>query len=313
MEGMRIMRILSTHSRDLDAAPAAVGALIESLGSDRDELWPSERWPGIPIHFDRPLAVGARGGHGLIRYSVEEYEPDWLVVMRFDLGQALEGIHRIDVEWLGSERSRLVHTLDVRVEGSTLLVSPVLRRMHDALIEDLPDRAEAATSGTAPAAAPLPAWMRALNAVEARVAERSGQPGHVAGRAVPAALAAISALHAAWALGWRWPGGSDAAFVERVVRNGKLPPAAACWAVAGLLATAAGIVRADARGSASTLVRSGTWTIATVFLARGSSSLAYDAVKGLGTTYRRYDATIYSPLSLALGAGALVARGQQTG
>jgi hypothetical protein len=83
---------------------------------------------------------------------------------------------------------------------------------------------------------------------------------------------------------------------------------------AGLFGTAAGVGRADARGSASALVRSGTWTIAAVFLARGSGSLAYDAVKGLGTTYRRFDATIYSPLCLALGAGtAVVARGQRDG
>jgi Protein of unknown function (DUF3995) len=86
----------------------------------------------------------------------------------------------------------------------------------------------------------------------------------------------------------------------------------ACWAVAGLLGAAAGIVRADARGSTSALVRSGTWTIAAVFLARGAGSLANDAVRGVDTTYRRYDAAIYSPLSLVLGSGAARVAGRRS-
>jgi hypothetical protein len=298
------MKIRSVHSRDLETPPAAVGDLLATLGSDRDGLWPSERWPGIPVRFDRPLAVGARGGHGLIRYSVERYEPGRSLRFRFEPGKGIDGFHGFDVEDRGAGRSRLVHTLEVDVSGTTRLVSPVLRRMHDALIEDLLDRAEAATSGGRPAADPLPAWMRALNAVEARVVRRSGEPGGVAGVAVPAALTGLGALHAAWALGWRRPGGTDEAFAERVVSNGEPPPVWACWTVAGLLAGAAGIVRADARGSTSPLVRSGTWTIAAAFVARGAGSLVNDAVRGVGTTYRRYDAAIYSPLSLALGSGA---------
>jgi hypothetical protein len=87
------------------------------------------------------------------------------------------------------------------VSGTTRLVSPVLRRMHDALIEDLLDRAEAATSGSSPGAVPLPAWMRVLNAVEARVVHRSREPAAVAGVAVPAALTGLGVLHAAWTLG----------------------------------------------------------------------------------------------------------------
>jgi hypothetical protein len=170
------MRIRSAHSRDLEAPPAAVGHLLARLGSDRDALWPSERWPGIPVRYDRPLAVGARGGHGLIRYWGEGYEPGHSLRFRFEAGQGIDGFHRFDVEDLGAGRSRLLHTLKVDVSGTTRLVSPVLRRMHDALIEDLLDRAEAATSGSSPGAVPLPAWMRVLNAVEARVVHRSGEP-----------------------------------------------------------------------------------------------------------------------------------------
>ncbi len=113
------MRIRSIHSRDLDARPAAVGDLLATLGSEPDELWPSERWPGIPVRFDRPLAVGAGGGHGLIRYSVEGYEPGRSLRLRFEPGQGLDGSHRFDVEELEEGRSRLVPTLDVDTSGTT--------------------------------------------------------------------------------------------------------------------------------------------------------------------------------------------------
>ena len=57
--------------------------------------------------------------------------------------------------------------------------------------------------------------MRALNA-GAGVARRSGEPARVAGTAVPAALAGLGVLHAAWALGWRRPGGDDEAFAATI-------------------------------------------------------------------------------------------------
>jgi hypothetical protein len=70
------MRVQSIHSRDLHGSPQELGRLVASLGSERDLLWPNDKWPGTQIKFDRPLGPGARGGHGVIRYSVEAYESD---------------------------------------------------------------------------------------------------------------------------------------------------------------------------------------------------------------------------------------------
>jgi hypothetical protein len=165
------MRVHRVHSRILDASPARVAILLASLGMDRDELWPADRWPAR-VKFDRAPAVGARGGHGLIRYAIEEYNPKRRIVFRFEPGQGFDGIHRFDVESLAEKRTRLDHTLDVRLEGAFRLVAPALLRMHDRTIEDLLDRAEQATTGRAPDRARLPGWMRALNAVEARMVER---------------------------------------------------------------------------------------------------------------------------------------------
>jgi hypothetical protein len=304
------MRVQSIHSRDLHASPQELGRLVASLGSERDLLWPNDKWPGTQIEFDRPLGPGARGGHGVIRYSVEAYESDRLVVFRFEPGTGLDGTHRFDIEPVADDRTRLTHSLDVRLEGAVRLARPLLSRTHDTIVRQLLDNAELATAGRVASPTRMPLWMRAMNAVEARFVQSGRKRRRVAGAAVPVALLALAGLHAAWALGWRWPGGSDSAFAERVVSSGELPPDWATWLVAGLLVAAAGIARATARGAAQPLVRAGTWTLAAVLLTRGATFLAYDVANGFDTVYTRLDAAIYSPLSIALGLGAAtVARG----
>jgi hypothetical protein len=307
---MRAVR--SVHSRDLPAGIERVGELMESLAGEHDQLWPTERWPTTPIELDRGLELGSRGGHGVIHYSVAEHEPGRKVVFRFEPGSGLEGTHRLDIEPLSAEHTRLVHTLDAGLTGMLAPLTPALLAMHDTLVEDLLDRAELATSGRIAEQAPLPGWMRAMNAVEARLLARDDAPSDRSvrslGTAVPAALAGIAAVHAAWALGWRWPGGSDKAFAERVIGTGELPPEWATWAVAGLLASAAAMVRTTARGSHSTVSRAGSWTVAGVLLARGTAGMGVSAARGLDSIYSRLDAFVYSPLCLTLGAGtALVA------
>ena len=43
-------------------APGVAGRLLDGLSAADDRLWPKDRWPAM--RFDRPLKVGARGGHG---------------------------------------------------------------------------------------------------------------------------------------------------------------------------------------------------------------------------------------------------------
>jgi len=75
------MRVLNIHERALDATAEKVGLLIDGLGSANDLLWPVDRWPAMRL--DRPLGVGAVGGHGPIRYCVESYSPGRSVQFRF--------------------------------------------------------------------------------------------------------------------------------------------------------------------------------------------------------------------------------------
>ncbi len=67
------MKVINIHERELGANHEQVGALIDSLASEDDRLWPGHSWPRMK--FDRPLSIGATGGHGPIRYFIEGYKP----------------------------------------------------------------------------------------------------------------------------------------------------------------------------------------------------------------------------------------------
>ena len=75
------MRILNVHERQLRAPPAAVCVLLGRLGQKDDALWPIDQW--LPMRLDRPLSIGAGGGHGPIRYVASDYQPPRRVRFEF--------------------------------------------------------------------------------------------------------------------------------------------------------------------------------------------------------------------------------------
>lgn len=132
--------MLNVHERVLVATPAEVGALLDRLASREDGIWPRDRWPAM--RFDRPLGVGAVGGHGPVRYNVEDYQPGRSVRFRFTAPRGFLGTHGYEIEERAGE-TLLRHVLKMRTEGPALLTWPLMfRPMHDALIEDSLDRAE---------------------------------------------------------------------------------------------------------------------------------------------------------------------------
>ncbi len=131
--------IRNIHERTLPVPPAAAGALLDSLSGPDDRLWP-RRWPAM--RFDRPLAVGAVGGHGPIRYTVEQYRPAGHVRFRFDAPAGFDGYHEYEVLPDGDDACRLRHSLVMTTRGPARLTWPLLfRPLHDALIEDSLDTA----------------------------------------------------------------------------------------------------------------------------------------------------------------------------
>ena len=99
------------------------------------------------MRFNEPLGVGAKGGHGPIRYFVEEFDPGSQIIFRFTGPAGFHGTHRFRVVPLEGD-SELRHTIEMQVTGSALLTWPlVFRPLHDALLEDCLDKVEADLSG----------------------------------------------------------------------------------------------------------------------------------------------------------------------
>jgi hypothetical protein len=148
------VRIVNEHARRLKVPKAAVSDLVESLGSEKDRLWPRDTWP--PMRLQGGLAPRSSGGHGPIRYFVELHEPGRLVRFRFSRPRGWKGTHefRVDVEPDGYVR--LSHRLDVRADlGGALRWFLILQPLHDALMQDLmAGSAVALESGPAP----MPVW-----------------------------------------------------------------------------------------------------------------------------------------------------------
>ncbi len=155
-----VMKVLNVHERELPESAQRVGALIDTLASSEDALWPRQCWP--PIAFDRPLGIGAVGGHGPIRYFVEAYRPGRSVKFRFTAPRGFDGRHGYEVERCGTQSCVLRHTLQMSVRGPAIISWPmVFRPLHDALIEDSLCAAQASL-GHVPDLQRWSGWVRIL-------------------------------------------------------------------------------------------------------------------------------------------------------
>ncbi len=140
------MAVFNIHSRVLRSPPDAVGSLLDALASDSDQLWPNQQWPAL--HLDRPLAVGAIGGHGHIHYTVIGYQPRRWIRFQFSQPQGFKGFHEFTVDELDTSHTRLTHLLAIRTRGTARISWPLMYRwLHDALLEDALDTAERALTG----------------------------------------------------------------------------------------------------------------------------------------------------------------------
>lgn len=128
------MKVLNIHQRTIPLPVARVSPLLDSLSSDNDKLWPHSLWPRMK--FDRPLKVGARGGHGPIRYAVDAYTPGSSVKFQFTGPSGFIGYHGFTIT-LSDSGCILRHTLEMTTSGLATLTWPLIYRpLHDALIED---------------------------------------------------------------------------------------------------------------------------------------------------------------------------------
>ncbi|WP_030564314.1 SRPBCC family protein [Streptomyces aureocirculatus] len=142
--------VRNAHERVVEASAADVGELLDRLSGPDDPLFPTPAWPAMT--FDGPLAVGAAGGHGPVRYAVAEYEPGRRVRFAFTevtggTGSA-GGFHEISIEPLGERRCRVRHVMELEPRGVERLLWPtVVRPVHDTMVEEVLDNVERAAAG----------------------------------------------------------------------------------------------------------------------------------------------------------------------
>lgn len=151
----------NVHQRELPVPAHVVGPYLDRLGGADDVLWPAPAWPAMRL--DQPLRVGSAGGHAEIRYTVSDHDPGHRVALTFDPGVGLVGTHALAVHPLGPEGCVLRHEMSGRLTGSMRLLWPlVVRWLHDAVLEDLLDNAERATTGTVRTPYRWSRWVRLL-------------------------------------------------------------------------------------------------------------------------------------------------------
>ncbi|WP_229068899.1 DUF2867 domain-containing protein [Actinoplanes sp. DH11] len=149
----------NVHERALPVPAAEVGRLLDRVGTVDDPLWPAG-W--APMRFDRPLAVGADGGHGVVRYHVTGYRPGRSIELTFHPVTGLLGTHTLEIEDRGPYACVLRHRLDARPAGRMRLLWPAIVRVcHDTVLEHLLDNAERAVTGTVAAPVRYP-WRARL-------------------------------------------------------------------------------------------------------------------------------------------------------
>ena len=151
--------VRNVHCAILSVPPARAGALLDTLGSEADVLWPGDRWPKMQI--DGPLRVGAAGRHGPVRYVVEEYLPSTRLRFRFHQPKGFDGTHTFEV-FPEAAGCRLEHRVEIIPRGFSMVLWPLIfGPLHDALAEDAVSRAALAL-GLAPRPKPWSTWVRLL-------------------------------------------------------------------------------------------------------------------------------------------------------
>ena len=139
--------IRNVHERVINAPSSPWAPCRWTWGRRTTASGPSQGW--TPMVLDRPLALGADGGHGAIRYYVSEYEPGRRVRFTFRPRTGIIGAHELSLDALDDERTRIRHVLIGRTRGAMrLMFSAVVEPLHDAVVEDLFDNAEREVTGS---------------------------------------------------------------------------------------------------------------------------------------------------------------------
>jgi hypothetical protein len=157
------MSIINKHERIIKAAKEKIAEILDQIAIKEKSVWPSDRWP--PIEFDRPLSIGALGGHGPIRYTVTDYRRGEYLECKFTSPIEFIGIHTFRIKEIEKNMIKITHMIDMKVKGKMKIIWPIaVRPLHDALLEDLFDNVEISVS-TKPVLQKWSLWVRFLRKI----------------------------------------------------------------------------------------------------------------------------------------------------
>ncbi len=135
------MKVTNIHSRVINQPIDKVADLLSTLATPEDKVWPFEKWP--KMKFKDGMKVGAKGGHGPIRYSIEDLKEGESVLFRFSKPHGFDGTHGFKLEPIDNKKSKITHTIEMNTHGiGTLTWSLGVKQLHDALAEDAMDKVE---------------------------------------------------------------------------------------------------------------------------------------------------------------------------
>ncbi len=141
------MNIKNIHTRTIKASQNKLIKLLQTLSSDNDCIWPKEKWPAM--RFENGLKIGSKGGHGPIRYWIENYTPEEGIQFRFSKPTGFQGFHKLEIQKLTQESTVITHTIAMQTAGkSTWLWLFIIRPLHNALMVDLLNKVENQFSDT---------------------------------------------------------------------------------------------------------------------------------------------------------------------
>ena len=141
------MNVLNIHTRTIQASKQKLVEALKTLATNTDEVWPNEKWPAMK--FKEGVKVGAKGGHGAIRYTIEKYQPDEIIQFRFSNPKGFDGIHKLELKEISNQETQITHTIDMKTSGkATFYWVFAIRSLHDALLEDAFDKLENTLTNT---------------------------------------------------------------------------------------------------------------------------------------------------------------------
>lgn len=135
------MKVLNVHKRTINQPKSEIAELLKTLSTENDRFWPIEKWP--KMKFINGIQMGAKGGHGPIKYTVENFNPEQVIQFRFLKPAGFIGIHKFEIEQSIKNQTQVKHTIEMNTSGKgTLLWIFGIRSLHNALIEDGFDKLE---------------------------------------------------------------------------------------------------------------------------------------------------------------------------